>query len=118
MKKLLFIPAILALSTNFAFAIDLKQLVKLNQSIGNTSDGGFAKNKAFIFQGQFPVNGGNSNGGNSNSGWSNGGGSNGGKSSDFLQSVTLNQSIGDTSTGGVAINNAKIIQTQQQPNSW
>lgn len=96
MKKILLIPTILAVSTNFAFAIDLSQWAKLNQSIGNTSKGGFARNRAFIDQAMvFPIK----------------------PSLDPSQSATINQSIGDTTTGGTAINEAVIIQTQQ-PTSW
>ncbi len=92
MRKIFLIPAILAMSTNFAFAIDLSQLVRLNQSIGNTSTGGFARNWASIFQAPIPVNL--------------------GRSSNISQSVTINQSIGDTSTGGTAMNNAVVFQGQ------
>ncbi len=93
MKKLLLIPAMLALSTDFAFAFDLDQWAKITQSIGNTSRGGFARNRAFIAQTMvFPVT----------------------PSVDPSQRATINQSIGDTTDGGTAINNATIIQTQAQ----
>ncbi|MEK4033940.1 hypothetical protein WOC76_14300 [Methylocystis sp. IM3] len=92
MKKLIIVPAILALSANFAFAIDLSQALKLNQSIGDTSKGGFALNKAFVVQAQVPVNA--------------------GKSSDLSQKADISQSIGNTSKGGEAINKATVIQAQ------
>lgn len=92
MKKLILIPAILALSTNVAFAIDLEQWVKLHQSIGDTLTSGFALNRAFILQKPIPIN---------NDGPFN-----------FFQRATIDQSIGDTSSGGTAINNAVIFQGQ------
>jgi hypothetical protein len=91
MRKLLLIPAALVLSTSFAFALDLTQSLTLNQSIGNTSKGGFALNKAFVVQAQVPVNQ-----------WH----------GDLSQSATISQSIGNTSKGGDAINKATVIQAQ------
>lgn len=90
MKKFALISIILALTTNVAFAIDLNQWVKLHQSIGNTSTGGFARNRAFVFQTHFPFIP--------------------GQFSSFVQNATINQSIGNTSSGGTAINNAFIFQ--------
>ncbi len=89
MQKLVLVPAALALSANFAFAVEFDQIVKLNQSIGNTSKGGFARNRAFVLQAPVPVNVGQGS---------------------ISQNVTLNQSIGDTTTGGKAVNNAVILQ--------
>ncbi|WP_363349534.1 hypothetical protein [Methylocystis echinoides] len=91
MKKLLLVSAAVALSTNFAFALDISQSLKLNQTIGDTSKGGFALNKSFLVQAQVPVN------------------STTGKVS---QSAELGQKIGDTSKGGDAINKNVVIQAQ------
>ncbi|WP_363350915.1 hypothetical protein [Methylocystis echinoides] len=91
MKKLLLIPVVLALSTSFAFALDLSQTANVTQAIGNTSKGGFALNKAWVVQAQVPVNQ-----------WH----------GDLSQSATVNQSIGNTSKGGAAINKATVIQAQ------
>ncbi len=92
MKKLLLASAALALSTSFAFAIDLSQAVTLNQTIGNTSKGGFALNKALVVQAQIPVNA--------------------GKGSSLSQTANIDQTIGNTSKGGEAINKATVIQAQ------
>jgi hypothetical protein len=91
MRKLLLIPAALVLSTSFAFALDLSQTAKVYQSIGDTSKGGFALNKAFVVQAQVPVNT-----------WH----------GDLSQKATVDQSIGNTSKGGTAINKATVIQAQ------
>jgi hypothetical protein len=91
MKKLLLIPTILALSTSFAFALDLSQWASVKQSIGDTSKGGFALNKAFVVQAQVPVNQ---------------------YHGDLSQKASVKQSIGDTSKGGTAINKAAVIQAQ------
>jgi hypothetical protein len=90
MKKLLLVSAALALSTSAAFAFDISQSLKLNQSVGDTSKGGFALNKAFVLQAQVPVNAGG----------------------DVSQKLELGQSIGDTSKGGTAVNKATVIQAQ------
>ncbi|WP_363346367.1 hypothetical protein [Methylocystis echinoides] len=92
MKKLLLVSAALALSTTYALAggLDIAQSLKLNQTIGDTSKGGFALNKAFVLQAQVPVN---ANG-------------------DVSQKLELGQTIGDTSKGGAAINKATVIQAQ------
>ncbi|RTL84345.1 MAG: hypothetical protein EKK29_13925 [Hyphomicrobiales bacterium] len=112
MKKLFLVPAVVALSTSFAFAdtvttsstqssgaasgasplAPLAQALLLNQKIGNTSEGGFALNKAFIVQAQVPVNA--------------------GAKSSLSQKIDLSQTIGDTSKGGEAINKATVIQAQ------
>ncbi|WP_363349484.1 hypothetical protein [Methylocystis echinoides] len=93
MKKLLLVSAALALSTTFALAggLDISQSLKLNQTIGDTSKGGFALNKAFIVQAQVPVNPGHG---------------------DITQKLDVGQSIGDTSKGGTAINKGTVIQAQ------
>jgi hypothetical protein len=93
MKKLLLASAAVALSANFAFAYDLSQSLKLHQSIGDTSKGGFALNKAFVVQAQVPVN-------------------TSGPHTDITQKAHIDQSIGDTSKGGDAINKAVVIQAQ------
>ncbi len=115
MKKILLIPAALALSTSFAFAQvwtitsstqsagssaaaastpttpTLNQTFSLNQTVGNTDNGGFALNKGLFVQAQVPVNA---------------------PGTTLNQSLTANQTIGNTSTGGTAINKATVIQAQ------
>lgn len=103
MKKILLIPAVLALSTGFAFAdgwggnhggggVDLTQISNLQQSIGNTSTGGYASNRAFVLQAQVPINQ--------------------RRGVDLYQRSDISQSIGNTSTGGEARNRATVIQVQ------
>ncbi len=112
MKKLLFIPAVLALSTGFAFADTtttsstqssgsgsgssalppIYQAFSLNQTIGDTSKGSTAVNKFFGVQAQVPVNA--------------------PKDSNLLQKLDVNQTIGDTSKGSTAINKGTVIQAQ------
>ncbi len=118
MKKILLISAILALSASSAFADILTtsstqssgagagsgsgsgssalppiyQALSLNQSIGNTSAGGFALNKATVVQAQVPVNA--------------------PQGSSLAQKLEIGQSIGDTSKGATAINKATVIQAQ------
>ncbi|WP_363347204.1 hypothetical protein [Methylocystis echinoides] len=91
MKKLIIVPVVLALSSSFAFALDISQSLKLNQSIGDTSKGGFALNKAFVLQAQVPVNT---------------------TSGNVTQKADIAQSIGDTTKGGEAKNKAVVIQAQ------
>ncbi|WP_363348643.1 hypothetical protein [Methylocystis echinoides] len=93
MRKLLLIPAALVLSTGFTFAqpLTLNQTGNVTQQIGNTYNGGFAKNSSYLLQAQVPVNV-----------W------NGALS----QSATVNQTIGNTYNGGTAINRSTVIQAQ------
>ncbi len=66
MKKLLLIPAALVLSTGFAFAdgwlgggsahgLSLSQTANVTQSIGDTSGGSRAINRATVIQAQVPI---------------------------------------------------------------
>ncbi len=103
MKKLLLIPAALVLSTGFAFAdgwfggggsghgLSLSQTANVTQSIGDTSGGSFALNRAFVLQAQVPINQ---------------------RHGDLSQSASVDQSIGNTSGGSRAINRATVIQAQ------
>ncbi|MEK4033459.1 hypothetical protein WOC76_16805 [Methylocystis sp. IM3] len=92
MKKLLLASAAVALSTTFAFAIDLSQVANLSQSIGNTAKGGVATNKFLGLQVQLPVNAGDK--------------------SALAQKMDVSQSIGNTAKGGEAVNKAVVIQGQ------
>ncbi len=92
MKKVLLASAALALSTSFAFAIDLSQGLVLNQAIGNTDKGGLAVNKFLGVQAQVPVNAGDK--------------------SALSQKMGVSQTIGNTAKGGEAINKAVVIQAQ------
>ncbi len=92
MKKLLLASAALAVSTTFAFAIDLSQVANLHQSIGDTAKGGSAANKFLGVQAQIPVNAGDK--------------------SSLSQKMDVNQTIGNTAKGGEAVNKAVVIQAQ------
>lgn len=91
MKKLLLIPAALVFSTSLAFALDLSQTAHVTQSIGTTSAGSFALNRAFVLQAQVPI---------------------GQRHGDLSQTATVDQSIGTTTGGSRAINRATVIQAQ------